>query len=88
MDGLTRIRDHKYKGGEYTPLDNAMNGFWFKVFHKPCMNRTNTFFWQCAEAMPLWLAPNLITLVALLHTTFATVVMGYFMPNYETSAPW
>jgi len=72
MDGLTRIRDHKYKGGEYTPLDNAMNGFWFK----------------CAEAMPLWMAPNLITLVALLHTTFATVVMGYFMPNYETSAPW
>lgn len=71
-DGLTKIRDHKYKGGDYTPLDNAMNGFWLK----------------CSEAMPLWLAPNLITLVALLATTFATVVMAFFMPAYETSAPW
>ena len=42
-----KVRDHKYSPGVYTPLDNAMNGFWL---------------WS-ASCMPRWLAPNMITLI-------------------------
>ena len=55
--GLVHIALHKYKSGTYTPLDNAMNGFWL----------------ACAERLPLWIAPNMVTLIGLLFNVLAYV---------------
>jgi ethanolaminephosphotransferase len=57
--GLVHIALHKYKSGTYTPLDNALNGFWF----------------ACAERLPLWMAPNMVTLIGLLFNVFAYVLV-------------
>jgi hypothetical protein len=27
-DGITALKNHKYKPGHYTPMDNAMQPFW------------------------------------------------------------
>ena len=45
--GLEAIAAHKYKAGEYSILDGYMNVWWTAV----------------AERLPMWLAPNLITLI-------------------------
>jgi hypothetical protein len=49
--GLQTIREHKYVGGAYTPLDLLLNDFWF----------------ACTELLPMWLAPNLVTWIGTLH---------------------
>ena len=49
-EGLDHIKRHQYKAGKYTPLDNFLNPYWI----------------QLAEALPRWLAPNLVTLVGFL----------------------
>jgi ethanolaminephosphotransferase len=46
---LVKIATHKYKGGSYTPVDNFLNPFWL---------------W-CANLLPMWMAPNLVTLIGL-----------------------
>lgn len=56
-EGLLTLSQHKYKGGEYTWLDNQLNKWWNTAIH-----------W-----MPMWLAPNLITLlgtIAMIATAF------------------
>jgi phosphatidylglycerophosphate synthase len=58
-EGLVHIALHKYKAGTYTPLDNAMNGFWF----------------ACAERLPMWMAPNMVTLIGLLFNVLAYVLV-------------
>jgi ethanolaminephosphotransferase len=50
-EALVNLKNYKYVSGEYSVLDNALTPFWNKVV---------TF-------MPLWLAPNLITLIGLLN---------------------
>ena len=59
--GLVHIALHKYKGGAYTPLDNAMNSFWF----------------NCAELLPLWIAPNMVTLIGLMFNVLAYTLVVY-----------
>lgn len=54
--GLKHIAEHKYVAGVYTPLDNLMNPFWYFL----------------TEALPRWLAPNLVTFLG-----FAPLVVGY-----------
>tara|TARA_B100000780_G_C21067735_1_gene429448 strand:- start:88 stop:1287 length:1200 start_codon:yes stop_codon:yes gene_type:complete len=48
-DVLVNIATHKYKSGAYTPIDLFLNPFWQ---------------W-CADFLPLWLAPNMVTLIGL-----------------------
>ena len=72
-DGLDNIANLKYKSGSYTPLDNLLNPFWFAA----------------TERLPLWLAPNLVTLTGL-----TCLVAGYFLlwwhaPTFsETPESW
>jgi phosphatidylglycerophosphate synthase len=46
---LVSIATHKYVSGTYTPLDNFLNSFWL----------------SCANLLPLWIAPNMVTLIGL-----------------------
>lgn len=45
---LKNIRNHKYTGGAYTPLDHLYYRYWWD----PALN-----------LIPLWVAPNVITFV-------------------------
>lgn len=46
-DGLETLVHHQYKSGHWSILDHALNGWW-----------------ECVvKQMPMWLAPNLITLI-------------------------
>jgi len=49
-DGLENIKNHKYKSGGYSILDNLMNPFWEFV----------------VKLMPQTLAPNSITLIGVI----------------------
>ena len=44
---VTQLKNYKYVSGEYSVMDKLMTPFW---------NR-------CVEFLPLWLAPNLVTLI-------------------------
>jgi len=58
-DVLFNIATHKYKSGTYTPIDNFLNPFWA---------------W-CASFLPLWLAPNMVTLIGLGFNVYAIYLM-------------
>ena len=47
---LINLQNYKYVSGESSILDNVLNPFWIKVCYM----------------MPMWLAPNSITLIGLL----------------------
>lgn len=47
--GLHNLKNYAYRPGKYTPLDNAMQPFW------------NWF----VSLVPIWMAPNVLTLMAL-----------------------
>ena len=49
--GLQSIKHHQYVPGCYTPLDNLLNPWWF---------------WA-TERLPMWMAPNLVTLIGTMH---------------------
>jgi len=49
-EGLKNIKEHKYKSGGYSFLDNLMNPFWEFV----------------VKLMPMTLAPNMITLIGVI----------------------
>ena len=72
-EGMENIRNHKYKGGEYTYLDNVMNHYWYWALN---------FF-------PRTLAPNAITLIgflinmsSMLLILFYTTDLGGYIPNW------
>ena len=44
---LSELKNYKYKSGEYSFLDKVFTPYWN---------------W-CVEFLPLWLAPNLVTLI-------------------------
>ena len=56
--GLSRLAAHRYQAGEYSVLDGLMNPLWARV----------------ADSLPLWLAPNAITLVGTLAMVSTLVV--------------
>eukprot|EP01062_Namystynia_karyoxenos_P021195 TRINITY_DN18047_c0_g1_i1.p1 TRINITY_DN18047_c0_g1~~TRINITY_DN18047_c0_g1_i1.p1 ORF type:complete len:434 (+),score=117.57 TRINITY_DN18047_c0_g1_i1:100-1302(+) len=69
--GLEAIATHKYVGGKYTPLDNLFNPFWF---------------WATGK-LPLWMAPNLVTLIALAHGAIAYGALAVVSPELCGAPP-
>ena len=57
---LSNLKAYKYTAGEWSPLDNMMNPFWIK----------------CVEFLPMWMAPNLVTLIGL---AFQLLNLLYFL---------
>lgn len=68
---LTGLRDYKYVAGGYTLLDDL---------HQPFWNWVVTLF-------PMWLAPNLITLLGTAWLLLAYCVSAYYTPNFEGAPP-
>ena len=69
--GLDHIKRHQYKAGKYTPLDNFLNPYWI----------------QLAEALPRWLAPNLVTLVGFCPLVVTYALSCWVSPSFETPPP-
>jgi phosphatidylglycerophosphate synthase len=71
--GRQGLNVYKYKSGGYTPLDTLLNAFWQ---------------W-CVTFVPLWVAPNVITLLGLLCNVAGCAVMLYSSPTLDkTIPPW
>jgi ethanolaminephosphotransferase len=68
-DGLAAIKNHKYKGGEYTPIDLILNHFWA----------------ASTEYLPMWMAPNIVTLLGVAH--HLVVYCGEFFPPLSLVSP-
>ena len=72
-DGVEHIATHKYVGGKYTPLDNVLNPFWF---------------WA-TEHVPMWMAPNLITMLGLMCNVAAFILFWTLSPSFGSDVePW
>eukprot|EP00455_Lapot_gusevi_P040395 TRINITY_DN4568_c0_g2_i7.p1 TRINITY_DN4568_c0_g2~~TRINITY_DN4568_c0_g2_i7.p1 ORF type:complete len:403 (+),score=141.26 TRINITY_DN4568_c0_g2_i7:67-1275(+) len=71
-EGLEHLKTYKYASGLSGWLDqNVMTPFW------------NWF----VTLLPDWLAPNLITLLSLLHAVIAYSVLHYYCPTMSEPAP-
>jgi phosphatidylglycerophosphate synthase len=57
---LNNLRNYKYVSGEWSPLDIKLNPFWNSI----------------VEYIPLWMAPNLVTLLGL---CFQILNVAYFL---------
>ena len=68
---LKGLRDYKYVAGGYTWLDRVHTPFW---------NKTVEFF-------PLWLAPNLITLIGTGWLVLAYLVTSTYLTEFKGSPP-
>nr|BAU37044.1 ethanolaminephosphotransferase [Chlamydomonas asymmetrica] len=68
---LAGLKAYKYKPGGYTILD---------VIHTPLWN------WM-TEQLPMWLAPNLITLSGLLIMFVCYLINWYYLPEFAGEAP-
>ena len=62
---LTRLAKHKYNASVSTYTDPLMQ-VWWRWF---------------VERLPLWLAPNTITILGLLINLATTLVLVYFSPH-------
>merc|ERR1711907_575484 len=65
------IKNHQYKAGQYTPLDLAMNPMWQRL----------------TEFLPLWMAPNLVTLLGWFHMMFMWLMLMAYRPTPEEPPP-
>ena len=70
-EGLDTLKQHKYKGGEYTYLDNQMNKFWY----------------MCIDFMPETIAPNMITLAGLLVIISSVLLMWATGDSFSSERP-
>lgn len=70
-NGLENIAEHKYVSGIYTPLDNILDPWWFWLTYK----------------LPLWLAPNLVTLTGFLPMMACYGLAWYYSPDFDTPPP-
>jgi ethanolaminephosphotransferase len=70
-DGLKNIKNHKYKAGGYSILDNLMNPWW--EFVVGCVPKT--------------VAPNTLTLIGLLVNLFFYFCMFYYDPSMTKALP-
>ncbi|CAK4071006.1 unnamed protein product [Aphanomyces euteiches] len=68
---LEGIAAYKYKPGSYTYLDLQLNHFWNAA----------------VEFLPMWMAPNLVTLSGTILAAVTTAVLLYFSPQLEGGAP-
>ena len=62
---LETIKNHKYVAGTYTPIDLILNPAWLKL---------TTF-------LPLWMAPNLVTLLGWFHMIFLWSLITSYAPT-------
>jgi phosphatidylglycerophosphate synthase len=69
--GVENIANHKYVPGKYTPLDNILNPWWLWL----------------VECLPLWLAPNLVTLLGFIPLVFVYVAYWYVDPTGSEPLP-
>ena len=69
--GLKQLKNYKYQSSGYSWLDNKMNVYWTK----------------CIDYMPLYIAPNLITLIGLCCQIFCFYLAALYSPTLEDSAP-
>lgn len=70
-DGRTHIQNHKYKAGVYTPLDNALQGWWEGL----------------TNLLPLWLHPNLVTFAGFVPILMSFLSAWYYCPDFATPPP-
>ena len=49
-EALANLKNYKYTAGEYSPMDVVLTPFWNK----------------CVTYLPMWMAPNLVTLLGLI----------------------
>lgn len=70
---LSQVAAYKYIAGPSTPLDRLMNHWWNYSVH----------------GLPMWVAPNLVTLLGLLCMVAAAVVVVIQSPNCtDNLSPW
>lgn len=70
-EGLVELDNYKYKGGEYTYLDNKMNPLWYKL----------------VEFLPKSTAPNLVTLIGFLFMISSYVFILLFDMTLSAEVP-
>ncbi|CAL5221609.1 g3829 [Coccomyxa viridis] len=70
--GLSGLKNYKYQSAGYTLLDDIHQPFWNWI----------------TEQLPLWLAPNLITLIGTFGLILAYFVSLYHVPTFTEVAPW
>ncbi|XP_018432296.1 PREDICTED: choline/ethanolaminephosphotransferase 1 [Nanorana parkeri] len=68
---LKRLEEHRYKSCGKSLLEPLMQGFWE---------------WLVAQ-VPMWIAPNLITILGLVVNIFTTVVLACYCPTATEQAP-
>ncbi|XP_073998002.1 choline/ethanolaminephosphotransferase 1 bbc isoform X8 [Rhodnius prolixus] len=69
---LKRLSDHKYSCESLSILDKFLQPWWDWLVSK----------------IPLWLAPNLITIIGLIINILTTLVLVYYSPDAKAEAPW
>lgn len=69
--GVENIANHKYKSGQYTFLDNKLNPVWAGL----------------TELLPMWLAPNMVTLLGAMHCGVSYACTWYYSPQFNTPCP-
>jgi len=69
---LKRLKDHQYSSSCCSLLDPLMQKYW------------NWF----VTLVPLWIAPNLITMVGLMVNIVTTLVLVFHCPTATEMAPW
>ena len=70
-DSLGRIARHKYRSGIYTWLDNLCNPVWNYL----------------TELLPIWMAPNLVTLIGAVSCLVSYVGTWYYAPTATEALP-
>lgn len=69
--GISALKQHKYVSGKLTALDNKMTPFWN----------------ACVEYLPLWMAPNLVTLIGFVILLSSALLMIVTMNPVDFSVP-
>uniref|UniRef100_A0A0A9Z421 diacylglycerol cholinephosphotransferase n=1 Tax=Lygus hesperus TaxID=30085 RepID=A0A0A9Z421_LYGHE len=69
---LKRLSEHKYSSEGKTLLDRVLQPWWNFL-----VSRT-----------PLWLAPNLITVIGLFVNVVTTLLLVFYSPDAKSDAPW
>eukprot|EP00405_Crypthecodinium_cohnii_P020516 CAMPEP_0206464914 /NCGR_PEP_ID=MMETSP0324_2-20121206/27502_1 /ASSEMBLY_ACC=CAM_ASM_000836 /TAXON_ID=2866 /ORGANISM="Crypthecodinium cohnii, Strain Seligo" /LENGTH=371 /DNA_ID=CAMNT_0053937641 /DNA_START=49 /DNA_END=1165 /DNA_ORIENTATION=+ len=70
--GLHAVDTHKYTPGPITPLDRFLYVYWWE---------------PVAKRLPLWLAPNAITLIGATAALMSGILLWICSPNLEGGAP-
>jgi ethanolaminephosphotransferase len=70
---LLGLKNYKYKSGEYSTMDKVMTPFWNKA----------------VEVLPMWMAPNLVTLIGFIAIVLAACqYLPYDLSLTKSFEPW